>query len=371
MASKEKLNFGIVGACTRGKSFKTALDAVGAVRVRAVCDINEDGLEEARVTLGADEAYADYAEMLQKADLDAVVVATPMPLHVPQAIAALEKGMHVCTEVPASVSVEESRELVRAANASDGTYMMAENYTYTKPCMLIAELVRQGLFGTTYYGEGEYLHELKELNEITRWRRRWQTGVNGITYPSHSLGPLLHWMPGERVTEVCCAGSGHHYIDPRGDEYEMEDSCVMLGRMSSGGLVKIRLDMLSERPHSCSNYQLQGTKGAYESARGPGQRHRIWLAELHGSPAEWHNLEELEDEYLPRVWREASEEAKKAGHGGGDYMEILDFVNACLGVAPPPVGIHEAMDMTLPGLVSQQSIQEDGRWLPVPDSREW
>jgi len=29
------------------------------------------------------------------------------------------------------------------------------------------------------------------------------------------------------------------------------------------------------------------------------------------------------------------------------------------------------MDMTLPGLVSQQSIQQDGRWLPVPDSREW
>jgi hypothetical protein len=49
----------------------------------------------------------------------------------------------------------------------------------------------------------------------------------------------------------------------------------------------------------------------------------------------------------------------------------LDFVNAIEGKAPCPIGIHEAMDMTLPGLVSQQSILEDGRWMSVPDSREW
>jgi len=54
-----------------------------------------------------------------------------------------------------------------------------------------------------------------------------------------------------------------------------------------------------------------------------------------------------------------------------DYFEILDFVNAITGKCPAPIGIDEAMDMSLPGLVSQQSIQQGGRWLPVPDSREW
>ena len=41
------------------------------------------------------------------------------------------------------------------------------------------------------------------------------------------------------------------------------------------------------------------------------------------------------------------------------------------GGSEPPIGVHEAMDMTLPGLMSQQSIREGGRWLDVPDSREW
>jgi len=50
---------------------------------------------------------------------------------------------------------------------------------------------------------------------------------------------------------------------------------------------------------------------------------------------------------------------------------VWEFVNAVVNGCPPPIGIHEAMDMTLPGLISQRSIAEGGRWLEVPDSRDW
>ncbi|NLL84511.1 MAG: hypothetical protein GX230_09785 [Lentisphaerae bacterium] len=65
------------------------------------------------------------------------------------------------------------------------------------------------------------------------------------------------------------------------------------------------------------------------------------------------------------------ERAKAAGHGGGDYFEVLDFVDAVKGNRPCPIDIDAAMDMTLPGLISQQSILETGRWIDVPDSRNW
>jgi len=371
MGAVQQLNIGIVGACGRGSSFKAACDALETVKVHAVCDINAEELDAAAERLGAGEAYADYRTMLEKSDLDAVIIGTPMHLHVPQAIAALQKGLHVLSEVPAGVSLEECKDLVAACRASSGMYMMAENYTYTRANVTVREMVGRGEFGTPYYAEGEYLHELKALNEITTWRRKWQTGINGITYGTHSLGPILQWMPGDRVAKVCCAGSGHHYRDPRGDLYENEDSCVMLCRMKSSGLVKIRVDMLSDRPHAMHNHQLQGTDGCYESPRGPGDRHRVWLRSRCDDPNEWLDLETLEDEFLPGFWREATETARKAGHGGGDYFEILDFVDAIQGRRPCPIGIHEAMDMTLPGLVSQRSIREGGRWLDVPDSRDW
>jgi len=371
MPVSQKLNVGIVGAAGRGAGFRQALEASGRVRIHAVCDIQQDKLEEARVRLGATEKYVDYDEMLAKSELDAVVIGTPMPLHAPQSVAALRAGLHVLSEVPAGVSIEECRELVQACKQSEAVYMMAENYTYTRPNVLVRGLVKEGLFGDVYYAEGEYIHELKALNEVTRWRRRWQTGINGITYPTHSLGPILQWFEGQRVTRVCCAGSGHHYRDPRGEFYENEDSCVMLCRMSGGGLVKIRVDMLSERPHAMTNYQLQGTAGSYESARRPGEKNNIWLRALHGEPHQWHDLEELADRYMPPMWRQPPEEARKAGHGGGDYFEVLDWLGSILEGRPCPIGVHEAMDMTLPGLVSQHSILQDGAWLEVPDSRAW
>jgi predicted dehydrogenase len=336
-----------------------------------VCDIREEELAAAAERLGAAETYADYGEMLARSELDAVVIGTPMQYHAPQAIAALDQDIHVLSEVTATVSIEECRALVAAAARSRATYMMAENYTYIKSNVLVKELARQGLFGEVYYAEGEYLHELKELNEVTRWRRRWQTGIDGITYGTHSLGPILQWMPSDRVVRVCCEGSGHHYVDPRGDHYENQDSCVMLAKTARGALIKVRVDMLSERPHAMTNYALQGTKGCYESARSHGQRHRIWLADLCEDKNTWTDLADLEEAYLPEMWRNPPEAALRAGHGGGDYFEVLDFVRSVVDGVPCPIGIHEAMDMSLPGLVSQASIADGGRWLEVPDSRLW
>jgi predicted dehydrogenase len=371
MSTLDPLNIGVVGAAGRGASFRAAFDAHPSTRIHAVCDIDEQALGEAAERLGASEAYVDYDEMLERSALDAVVIGTPMQFHATQAIAALERDIHVLSEVTAAVSVDECRALVDAASRSAAVYMMAENYAYRKSTVLVKELVRRGLFGEVYYAEGEYLHELKELNEITRWRRRWQTGIDGITYGTHSLGPVLQWMPGDRVVRVCCAGSGHHYLDPRGDAYENQDTCVMLAQTARGALIKIRVDMLSERPHAMTNYALQGTKGCYESARNPQGQDRIWLADLCPEKNAWMDLAELEQAYMPEMWRDPPEAALRAGHGGGDYFEVLDFVRSIVEGAPCPIGIHEAMDMTLPGLISQASIAAGGAWLDVPDSRTW
>ena len=370
MVKDGDIRIGIVGACGRGASFKAACDAHENVRIHAVCDVNEAELSAARERLGAEQQFTDYETMLDEAQLDAVIIGTPMALHVPQAVAALRRDLHALSEVPAAVSLDESKELVAAANASKGVYMMAENYTYIRSNVTVREMARQGLFGTVYYAEGEYLHELKGLNEITTWRRKWQTGIDGVTYGTHSLGPVLQCFQDDRVAEVCCRGSGHHYTDPRGDEYH-EDTAVMLCKMAGGGLVKIRVDMVSDRPHAMTNYQLQGTDGCYESARAAGEANRVWLRAKDPECKGWTDLADMGDEYVPDFWREASETAKKAGHGGGDYFEVMDFIDAVEGIRPPAIGVHEAMDMTLPGLVSQQSILQGGAWLAVPDSREW
>jgi predicted dehydrogenase len=364
-----QLKFGVVGAAGRGASFFSAISGNPGARVEALCDLNEQGLAETAARVGVTKIYTDFARMLDEAGLDAVIVGTPMPLHTPQAIMALERGIHVMSEVPACVSLDEARQLVAATRASKATYMMAENFTYMRPNVLVRAIARAGLFGEMYFAEGGYIHELKGLNEITTWRRKWQTGINGCTYPTHSLGPVLQWM-GERVVQVLCIGSGHHYRDPRGDEYENEDSISMSCRTERGGLIQIRVDMLSNRPHNMTWYSLQGTKGCYEAARGLTDQPKIWLADR-SDKIEWRPLEDLAEEFLPEEWQHPSEAQLQAGHGGGDYLEVQDFVRSIRAGTPPPIGVHEALDMTVPGLISQQSIAQGGVWVDVPNSRDW
>ena len=67
-----------------------------------------------------------------------------------------------------------------------------------------------------------------------------------------------------------------------------------------------------------------------------------------------------------------SDQALRAGHGGSDYYVVQDFIRLIREEEPwCRIGIHETMDLTLPGLISQQSIEREGAWMEVPDTREW
>ncbi|MCM8785941.1 MAG: Gfo/Idh/MocA family oxidoreductase [Candidatus Omnitrophica bacterium] len=89
----EKINVGIAGSCGRGRSFKIACEASGILKIHAVCDVNEKKIEESRVALGAEEKYLDYYEMIEKSNIQAVIIGTPMQFHSSQAIAVLKTFM--------------------------------------------------------------------------------------------------------------------------------------------------------------------------------------------------------------------------------------------------------------------------------------
>ncbi|MBI3969720.1 MAG: Gfo/Idh/MocA family oxidoreductase [Chloroflexi bacterium] len=369
------LTVGLVGK--RAGSFVAGLQSLPEVRIVAVCELSTEALERlaGRADVPAGGQFTHYDDLLERARPDLVILGTPMHLHVPQAIQALDLGIHALSEVTAAVDLDQCRQLVAAVRRSRAHYMMAENACYRKAAMLVRALAHEGLFGRCYFAEGEYLHDVKQLHHFPdgppTWRATWQVGKRGCTYGTHSLGPALEFFgPEARVTSVSCMGSGIH-TDP---EHPHDDTCIMLCQLNVGGVIKVRLDMMSNRPHNQAYQALQGTKGCYEAPRGFGDDHKVWLGgDAASDPRarrEWRSLWDYADEFLPEPWRSLGNDAARAGHGGGDYFVVRDFVQAILHGRTPPIDVYRAMDYTVPGLISEQSIVQGGVPLPVPDFRE-
>lgn len=369
------IKVGIVGA--RGLSALQGFRCMDDVQVTALCDLDEDYLKRAAAENGIPLAYRVFEDMLDS-DIDAVVIATPMQLHVPQAILALQAGKHVMSEVTAGVTMDELWWLKETVETSGSVYMMAENYCYIPQNQLILNMVKEGLFGEVYFGEGEYLHDIRglayranrpgaEAGSQPTWRNYWQLGKRGAFYPTHSLGPVMQWFQGDRIRAVSCFGSGWH-TDKR---FRQEDTSVTMCQMASGKLIKLRIDCISRRPHNMSYYTLQGTKGSYEAPRGLGDTHKIWFDGMGDAEdeARWRPLGDYE-QYLPERYKHATEAQRAAGHWGGDYFIVEDFVAAIKGLRSSPIDVYDACEWTAVAMLSELSVMNGGRAMDMPDFRK-
>lgn len=356
------LKIGLAG----GRSLSTLMGfrAMEGVEVAAVCDLNAALLEKISLEHGIPRTYRVFEDMLES-DIDAVVISTPMQFHVPQALATLEAGKHVLSEVTAAVTMDELWWLIESVEKSGKVYMLAENYCYTPEVQLIGSLVQKGFFGEVYYGEGEYLHDIRDLavypNGKKSWRSYWQLGKRGAFYPTHSVGPVMQWFNGDRIRSLCTMGSGRHMSAT----LRQEDTTVTLCQLESGKLVRLRVDCMSPRPHNMAYYQLQGTKGCYEAPRGMGDDHKIWLEGYD----RWEKLMNLA-EHLPDRFRQATQAQRESGHGGGDFFIVQDFVDAVAGRSKPAIDVYQAAEWTAVALLSELSVTNGCRMMDMPNFRK-
>jgi predicted dehydrogenase len=363
------IKVGIVGA--RGLSTIKGFKEFGGCDVKALCDLDENILNSQAKEFNIPKTYRVFEDMLDS-DIDAVVIATPMQCHVPQALAALEAGKHVMSEVTAGVTMDELWWLTEAVGKYKKVYMMAENYCYMQGPLLVKSMVEKGLFGEIYYGEGEYLHDVKDLTRYNygihnsgklSWRYYWQLGKRGTFYPTHSIGPVMKWFEGDHIKTVSCFGTGWH----TSDEFRQDDTTVTLCQLESGKLVRIRLDCISERPHNLTYYSLQGTKGCYEAARGMGDVDKIWLkGEGNDVDRVWKPLANYM-QYMPERYKSSIE---SVGHGGGDLFVVQDFIDAIVNGGKPAVDVYEACEWTAVGLLSEISVMNGGRAVEMPRFRK-
>ncbi len=362
------IKIGIAG--TRGLSTLMGLQNIPYVEIAAMCDLDEQHLNDAAEKIGGDiKKYRVFDDMLES-DIDAVIIATPMQCHVPQAIAALEAGKHVMCEVTAGVTMDELFWLCETVEKYKKIYMFAENYIYDPRVQQLKNMVAHGVFGEPYYAEGMYLHNIGNLfvypNGKTSWRSFWQCGKRGNFYPTHSVGPVMQWFPGDRITEISTFSPG--VWNTLG--LKQDSGTTTMCRTANGKLLNIRVDCMSPRPHNMDNYQLQGTNGIAQLKMHGQDIDRVsFIGEdspLH--EMKWKKLDEF-DMYVPERYKHATEEQLKAGHNGGDFFIVEDFINAIRTNTQPELDVYKACEWTAVGLLSELSVVNNGKTMQVPNFR--
>ena len=141
------LRTAVIGASGMGCSHMKAVRAHERARLVAICDIDLPKAEKAALEVGNPAVYADYREMLDKEDLDAVIIVTPDQLHREMAEYALGKGLDVLCEKPMTLTLEDCRAMVRAADASGKQMMVGQISRYTPGFYKAKELIDRGEIG--------------------------------------------------------------------------------------------------------------------------------------------------------------------------------------------------------------------------------
>ncbi len=120
----------------------------GKVRVAAVCDVDDNRLEAAVENAGAGVTpYRDYRYVLERKDIDAVVIATPDHWHAVQTVHACQTGKHVYVEKPASVTVREGQAMVAAARANKVAVQVGAQARTAKGAWHTCRAIRNGIVG--------------------------------------------------------------------------------------------------------------------------------------------------------------------------------------------------------------------------------
>ena len=146
------LNFALIGC--GGITLQNHLPGLALcpdTRVVALCDSDPATLERARQQTGVSVTSADYAEIVQRDDVHAVIIATPNFTHPPIAQAAIANGKHVLCEKPLALNAADARAMAEAADRAGVRHMTAFTYRFVPAMRYLRDVVRRGDLGQPYH----------------------------------------------------------------------------------------------------------------------------------------------------------------------------------------------------------------------------
>lgn len=386
-----KLKMGVIGLGGRGTAIlKDVILPMGEAEVIAVCDLYQDRCDAAvkiiqEASDNAVESFSDYKKLLSIKGLDAIYIATSWQTHIEIAIASMDAGVAVASDVSGAFSIEECWELVKTQQRTNVPCMLMENCCYGRDEMMIMNMQEQGVFGEIIHCGGGYHHDLREEISFGKENRHYRLDNymhrNCENYPTHELGPIAQILGINRgnsmltLTSTASKAAGlHQYIaDKKSDDKQLADWNFAQGdivttviKCAGGQTITLTLDTTLPRAYS-RGFKVQGTKGMYME-----DNRSLFIDGIHNKyDFEWkqqfNNVDEYREQYDHPTWKKFLEEGVKGGHDGMDWLVFQDFFGSIKNGDAMPIDIFDMASWLVISVLSEQSIALGGQPVSIPD----
>ena len=193
------LRAGIVGCGGISRSHAAAYDSLVDVALVAMCDINQDALNNRADEYGVSNRYVDYHEMFADESLDLVSVCTHAPLHAPITIAAAKAGIHVLCEKPLSVDLVAADQMLAACNKAGVYLAVSHQFRFTPLFRHAKSLVDAGKIG-----------ELRTIREVGKGR---EAGFELMEMGVHYFDEMAYFLDGISWIQAHITYQGHDVTD--------------------------------------------------------------------------------------------------------------------------------------------------------------
>ena len=237
---EQPVRIGVVGLGYWGPNLARNFAAIDGCELTWLCD----GSEQIRAKLG--DAFpgvrtsGEIHELLADPELDAIVLATPVPTHADLAARVLEAGKHCFVEKPLATTVVDAQRAVDAAEKSGRILMVGHLLEYHPAVTRLKELLDSDELGSLYYVYGNRVNLGKLRAEENAL---WSLGA-------HDVSVVLHLI-GEEPVE--CSAHGESYV--RGG---VQDVVFCYLRFPSGQVAHLHLSWLD--PHKERRITVVGSK---------------------------------------------------------------------------------------------------------------
>ena len=224
------LSIGLLGAGNISETHGRAAQAIPGVKISAVLGTTREKAARLADPVGA-AAYDDLDRFLDHKPMDLVAIGTPSGVHAEQAMAAVNRGLHVLVEKPVDISTKRVDALIEAADRGRVKVGVFFQDRLKPDVVRLKDLVDSGKLGSPVLGSAHVKwYRAPEYYQNSRWRGTWALDGGGalMNQGIHTVD-VLQWLMGPVARVSARTAARLHKI-------EVEDTAVAILEFTSGAL---------------------------------------------------------------------------------------------------------------------------------------